>query len=36
MIAATAESIGGRVLILDSHFEELAQVASLTILRSDG
>lgn len=29
VIAASAESIGGRILTLDSHFEELAQTASL-------
>ncbi len=33
VIAAAAESIGGRLLTLDGHFEELARVASLRLLR---
>jgi predicted nucleic acid-binding protein len=32
VIAAVAESVGGRILTLDGHFEELARAASLTIL----
>ncbi|MGB3682562.1 MAG: PIN domain-containing protein [Rubrobacteraceae bacterium] len=32
MIAAAAESAGGRILTLDSHFTELAKVASLDVL----
>jgi predicted nucleic acid-binding protein len=32
VIAAVAESVGGRILTLDGHFEELARSASLTIL----
>lgn len=31
VIAATAETIGGRVLTLDSHFQELTKVASITV-----
>jgi predicted nucleic acid-binding protein len=33
VIAAVAESIGGRILTLDGHFEELTRAASLTILQ---
>jgi predicted nucleic acid-binding protein len=33
VIAAVAESVGGRILTLDDHFEELARAASLTILQ---
>jgi predicted nucleic acid-binding protein len=36
VVAATAESVGGRILTLDSHFEELAQIAPLILLSSDG
>lgn len=32
VIAASAETIGGRTLTLDGHFEELAKTASLTLL----
>ncbi len=32
VIAASAETIGGRTLTLDGHFEELARTASLTLL----
>jgi predicted nucleic acid-binding protein len=32
VIAAVAESVGGRILTLDGHFEELARAASLTLL----
>ena len=32
VIAAAAESIGGRILTLDSHFEEISEVASLTVM----
>ena len=32
VIAAVAESVGGRILTLDGHFEELARAASLTAL----
>jgi hypothetical protein len=28
-----AESVGGRILTLDGHFEELARATSLTILQ---
>ncbi len=34
VIAAAAESVGGRVLTLDAHFEELARYASLTLLQN--
>jgi predicted nucleic acid-binding protein len=33
VIAAVAESIGGRILTLDGHFEEFTRAASLTILQ---
>ena len=33
VIAAVAESVGGRILTLDDHFKELARDASLTILQ---
>ena len=33
VIAVVAESVGGRILTLDGHFEELAPAASLTILQ---
>jgi predicted nucleic acid-binding protein len=32
VIAAAAEAVGGRILTLDSHFEELARFASLVVL----
>lgn len=32
VIAASAETIGGRTLTLDGHFEELAKAASLTLM----
>lgn len=32
LIAAVAESIGGRMLTLDDHFAQIAEVATLTIL----
>jgi len=32
IIAAVAESAGGRILTLDSHFEELARFAALVVL----
>lgn len=32
VIAAAAETIGGRMLTLDGHFEEFALVASLTVM----
>lgn len=32
VIAAAAESIGGRILTLDGHFEEVAEVATLTVM----
>lgn len=32
VIAAAAETIGGQILTLDGHFEELARVASLSVL----
>ena len=32
VIAAAAETIGGRILTLDRHFESLAEVADLTLL----
>jgi predicted nucleic acid-binding protein len=32
VIAAVAESVGGRILTLDGHFEELARAASLTLM----
>lgn len=32
VIAAAAESVGGRILTLDAHFTELAKVAALDIL----
>ncbi|MBA3792213.1 MAG: PIN domain-containing protein [Rubrobacter sp.] len=32
IVAASAETIGGRILTLDGHFEELARVATLTVL----
>lgn len=32
VIATAAESIGGRILTLDSHFEDIAEVAALTVM----
>ena len=32
VIAASAETIGGRILTLDGHFEEIAKTASLTLM----
>ncbi len=32
IIAAASESAGGRVLTLDAHFQELAEISSLTVL----
>lgn len=32
MIAAAAESVGGRILTLDAHFENIARIASLSLL----
>lgn len=32
IIAAASESAGGRVLTLDAHFQEIAEISSLTVL----
>lgn len=32
VVAASAETIGGRILTLDGHFEEISRSASLTLL----
>lgn len=34
VVAAAAESIGGRILTLDGHFEELARETSLKLVRT--
>lgn len=32
IIAAAAESIGGRILTLDTHFAEISEVPALTVV----